>query len=108
MNLYSDLNNYLLKFWSEEALKALVLVNKEFSTLSVLEVKERTSRILNISGMGLTELPKHYPKGHLCEGEEIDYSKIEYLNCSDNEITSFPGGPKGLINCKVLICSGIN
>jgi len=101
MNLYSDLNIYLLKFCSEKALKGLVLVNKEFSSLSVSEVKERASKKLDISGKRLKELPTHYSKGHLCEGEEIDYSKIEDLDCSGNELTSLPDY---LGKCKNLIC----
>jgi len=101
MNLYSDLNNYLLKFCSEGVLKALVLVNKEFSSLSVSEVKERAYKKLDISSQRLTEFPTHYPKGHLCEGEEIDYSRIEDLDCSDNKLISLPDC---LENCEVLWC----
>jgi len=102
MNLYSDLNIYLIRFCSEKALKGMVLVNKEFSILSVIEIKERASRKLDVSENGLPELPKYYPKGHLCKGEEIDYSKIEYLNCSGNHLTSLPDC---LVNCEYLNCS---
>jgi len=99
--LGSDLNYYLLRFCSDETLKPLVLVNKEFSSLSVSEVKERASKKLFVYGKDLTELPKYYPKGHLCKGEEIDYSKIEYLKCFFNQLTSLPDC---LENCKVLLC----
>jgi len=102
--LGSDLNYYLLRFCSDETLKPLVLVNKEFSSLSVSEVKERASKKLLVYGKNLTELPKYYPKGHLCKGEEIDYSKIEQLDCSWNDLISLPGGPTGLQNCRKLIC----
>jgi len=62
--------------------------------------------ILDISYQYLTEFPKVYPRGHPCEGMLIDYTKIEYLNCTHNNFTSLPGGPNGLRNCEILICSG--
>jgi len=68
----------------------------------VSEFKERTSRKLDVSGKKLKELPTHYPKGYLCEGEEIDYSRIEDLDCSDNKLTSLPDC---LGNCEQLTCS---
>jgi len=74
------------------------LVNKEFSSLSVSEVKERTSRKLNISCKRLKEFPKYYPEDHLYEGEEIDYSKLEKFDCSRNYLTSLPD----CLNCKVF------
>jgi len=96
MNLYSGLNGYLLR--SEKYLKQLSTPNKKSSSGS--KAKER--KILNVSHQNLKVLPTHYPKGHLCEGEEIDYSKIECLDCSFNQLTSLPDS---LENCERLWCS---
>jgi len=62
MNFYSELNSYLIQFCSEESLKALVLVNKEFSSLSISEINERASRKLDIPENGFVKPPNHHWK----------------------------------------------
>lgn len=48
--------------------------------------------------------PSHYPANHFCGGFKINYSLVEYFDCSEQEFFIYPFLPNDLYNCKTLIC----